>query len=342
MLSSGVPILDALEIVARTAGNVVVEREILTHQELDRRRQDDRRAAAGLEGLPRHGRADDLGRRADRRDGRDARQDRRLLRRRGRHRRRRADLAARADADGRSGRHDRLRCSSRCTCRSSRSPTPSSSADARRRRDARALPANAFATRLVALAAILTLCVSHAAARRRRVLGARARRALRARARGLPARARLRCARRLEPLAATCTCSSSIGDALLISGFVYCSGGAALDLRLPVPDLDRLRGAHARLARRRCSRACCAVVAYSRGRLGPVAGWFPPFNPDVLDEPRTKPASSVIGARGRLPRRRAARAAARRRGAGGPPRSCRSWARSTAASSTTCRRVCSP
>jgi type IV pilus assembly protein PilC len=30
MLSSGVPILDALEIVARTAGNVVVEREILT------------------------------------------------------------------------------------------------------------------------------------------------------------------------------------------------------------------------------------------------------------------------------------------------------------------------
>ena len=30
MLSSGVPILDALEIVARTAGNVVVEREILS------------------------------------------------------------------------------------------------------------------------------------------------------------------------------------------------------------------------------------------------------------------------------------------------------------------------
>jgi len=29
MLSSGVPILDALEIVARTAGNVVVEKEIL-------------------------------------------------------------------------------------------------------------------------------------------------------------------------------------------------------------------------------------------------------------------------------------------------------------------------
>ena len=93
----------------------------------DLRGPDHRRAARGLGRVPGHGRADDRGRRADRRDGRDAQQDRRLLRRRGRRRGRRADRAARAAHDGVPRRHGRRPARWRCTCRSSSSPRTSSS-----------------------------------------------------------------------------------------------------------------------------------------------------------------------------------------------------------------------
>ena len=98
LLSSGVPILDALEIVAKTAGNVVVEEAIMYARAEDLRRQEHGGAADGDERLPADGRADGRRRRADRRARHDAQQDRRLLRGRGRRRRRRADEPHRAGA----------------------------------------------------------------------------------------------------------------------------------------------------------------------------------------------------------------------------------------------------
>jgi type IV pilus assembly protein PilC len=93
MIASGVPILDGLDIVAKTAGNVVIG-------------QDDLGTTAGVGGLPRHGHADDRGGRGNRCDGDHAEQDRGLLRRGGRHCGRRPDVTARAGHDGRPGRID--------------------------------------------------------------------------------------------------------------------------------------------------------------------------------------------------------------------------------------------
>src|SRR5262249_14780727 len=59
----------------------------------------------GVERLPADGRADDLGRRADRRPRRDAQQDRRLLRGRGRPGGREPDQRDRAGDDRGAGRH---------------------------------------------------------------------------------------------------------------------------------------------------------------------------------------------------------------------------------------------
>ena len=87
MISSGVPILDALEVVAKTAGNRTRRGGHLLHARQDQRGQDHRRAVGRDRGLPADGRADDRRRRGDRRHGPDAQQDRRLLRRRGRRRR---------------------------------------------------------------------------------------------------------------------------------------------------------------------------------------------------------------------------------------------------------------
>jgi type IV pilus assembly protein PilC len=70
MISSGVPILDALEICAKTAGNRVIEAG----------GAHDRGATRGRGGLPGHGGPDDRGRRVHRCNGFDAGEDRRLLR----------------------------------------------------------------------------------------------------------------------------------------------------------------------------------------------------------------------------------------------------------------------
>ena len=73
LLSSGVPILDALEIVAKTAGNVVVAgRASCTRAQKISEGKNMAEPADGDQGLPADGRADDRRRRADRRAGRDA------------------------------------------------------------------------------------------------------------------------------------------------------------------------------------------------------------------------------------------------------------------------------
>ncbi|CAA9370053.1 MAG: Type IV fimbrial assembly protein PilC, partial [uncultured Gemmatimonadetes bacterium] len=74
---------------------------------LHRGRRHHLRAAQDLRRLPAHGGADDQRGRADRRPGRDALQDRRLLRRRGGRRRERPDLHPGAHHDRRHGRRDR-------------------------------------------------------------------------------------------------------------------------------------------------------------------------------------------------------------------------------------------
>ena len=62
MIASGVPILDGLDIVARTAGNMVIEEALRDGALRDHRGQDDRRAARRVRRVPGHGRADDRGR----------------------------------------------------------------------------------------------------------------------------------------------------------------------------------------------------------------------------------------------------------------------------------------
>ena len=100
LLSSGVPILDALDICARTAGNRVVSAGISKARDKIAEGHDMAGPLAEARVVPVDGRADDRRRRADRRDGPDAPEGRRLLRRRGRHRGRRHDLADRAGDDG--------------------------------------------------------------------------------------------------------------------------------------------------------------------------------------------------------------------------------------------------
>ena len=63
MLSSGVPILDALEIVAKTAGNRIIETRHPLRARQDLRGQEHRRPAGRDQGLPAHGGADDRRRR---------------------------------------------------------------------------------------------------------------------------------------------------------------------------------------------------------------------------------------------------------------------------------------
>ena len=80
LVSSGVPILDGLEITARTSGNAIIEDAIMAVRKGVEGGLDHRPAAQGERRLPAHGGADDRGGRADGRAGRHARQDRRLLR----------------------------------------------------------------------------------------------------------------------------------------------------------------------------------------------------------------------------------------------------------------------
>ena len=93
---------EGLRITARTAGNKVVEKAVMQCRAAVTAGKTLARAAQGLRRVPTHGHPDDLGRRADGRPRRDAREDRRLLRRRGGHRGGRAHRAARAAHDRRS------------------------------------------------------------------------------------------------------------------------------------------------------------------------------------------------------------------------------------------------
>ena len=107
LISSGVPILDGLEITAKTAGNADRRRRHHGDAQEHRARRNDLGAAEGDEGLPADGDADDRRRRGDRRARHDAREDCRLLRRRGRRRGGRPADAARADHDRRARRRRR-------------------------------------------------------------------------------------------------------------------------------------------------------------------------------------------------------------------------------------------
>ena len=80
LISSGVPILDGLEITAKTAGNAIVEDAIMSRAQGGGERPHRLPATQGERGLPADGRPDDRRRRADGRPRRDAEQDRRLLR----------------------------------------------------------------------------------------------------------------------------------------------------------------------------------------------------------------------------------------------------------------------
>ena len=73
LISSGVPILDGLEITARTAGNAVIEDAIMVDAHEHRARRNDFGAAEGDRRLPADGHADDRRRRGDRRARHDAR-----------------------------------------------------------------------------------------------------------------------------------------------------------------------------------------------------------------------------------------------------------------------------
>ena len=79
MMSSGVPIIASLDIVARTAGNVIVGRGHHGHQGGHRRRAVHRRPPGRERRLPPDGRADDFRGRGDRSPGRHAREDRQFL-----------------------------------------------------------------------------------------------------------------------------------------------------------------------------------------------------------------------------------------------------------------------
>jgi type IV pilus assembly protein PilC len=81
MIASGVPILDALDIVAKTAGNMIIEEALRKVRSAITEGKTIAGAARRVGRVPGHGHADDRGRRRDRRDGDDAREDRRLLRR---------------------------------------------------------------------------------------------------------------------------------------------------------------------------------------------------------------------------------------------------------------------
>jgi type IV pilus assembly protein PilC len=103
MIHSGVPILQSLDIVADTTGNVVVARAVRDVQESVRQGEEPVPAVGAPLGVPADGRADDGRRRGDGRHRRDARQDRRLLRPRGRGDRRCAHVTHRAAPHRRDG-----------------------------------------------------------------------------------------------------------------------------------------------------------------------------------------------------------------------------------------------
>lgn len=107
LVSSGVPILQAIEITGKTAGNSVVERSMEAVIE-SVKGGDDRRAAQAGARVPADGGLHGRRRRGDRRARPHARQGRGLLRGRGRGRRQGADLDPRAGDDHPRRRHRRV------------------------------------------------------------------------------------------------------------------------------------------------------------------------------------------------------------------------------------------
>ncbi len=155
-----------------------------------------------------------------------------------------------------------------------------------------ALPASAFATRLAALAAIFTLCVltqlRGGDAYSERELGALYALVLAGFLLALAygALAAWSQPRRLHLF-------ELVGDALLLSGFVYCSGGARSIFGFLF--LVWIVYAALSLGSRGAMLACvCAVVAYSAVVWGPVAGWLPPFDADAVSD-RHEALTSLTG-----------------------------------------------
>ena len=147
LTSSGVPILDGLEITAKTSGNAIIEDAIMAVRKAVEEGKTHQRAAGRDQGLPADGGADDQRRRADRRPRPDAVEDRRLLRGRGRHRGGRPDEADRAAHDHGPGRRSSAPSSPPCTCRCTRSSSTSerplrcaTAQDTDRRGDGRSRP----------------------------------------------------------------------------------------------------------------------------------------------------------------------------------------------------------
>ena len=108
LYSAGVPIMQAIEVTGKTAGNTVRRAGHGRRRRLRQVRRLDLGAAARHPHLPRHGHPDDRRRRGDGQPGHDAHQGRRLLRGRGRRRRQGDDLHPRAGHDRARRRHRRL------------------------------------------------------------------------------------------------------------------------------------------------------------------------------------------------------------------------------------------
>jgi two-component system sensor histidine kinase PilS (NtrC family) len=155
-----------------------------------------------------------------------------------------------------------------------------------------AMPANAFATRLFALAAIFTLCVltqlRGGGPYSEREIGALYALVLAGFLLSLAygALAAWSQPRRLHLF-------ELVGDGLLVSGFVYASGGA----RSIFGFLFLVWIVYAALtlgARGAVIAGACACVAYTAVIWGPVAGWLPPFEADAVLN-RQEAIASVAG-----------------------------------------------
>ena len=119
LITSGVPILQAIEITGQAAGNVVIEDAMGDVQQSVKEGQSITEPLKKVSVFPADGHADDLRRRGDGVAGRHAEQDRRLLRGRGQRGGQVAHVDPRADPHARSWVVWSGPSSSRCTCRSS-------------------------------------------------------------------------------------------------------------------------------------------------------------------------------------------------------------------------------
>ncbi len=108
LLGVGVPVMQSLDVVGETTGNAVITEAMIDVQDSVRQGRTISGPARLEPVLPGHGHPDDRGRRGERPDQRDARQDRRLLRPRSRSGGRGTDRRDRTDHGAAHGRHRRL------------------------------------------------------------------------------------------------------------------------------------------------------------------------------------------------------------------------------------------